>query len=184
MNSHNLSLEIVETSNEKILKIIDLSVYNPLLDTSCPELLVTGPGFQVSASVAQERLLGGFSLSLTACDLEFQIHKCDSVMNTLPDGVYAIRYSHQPREYVFVEYNHLRVSKLRNRIAKIYCELDVSSCMPDKDKSEILSRLTTINGMIDAAKAKIEFCHDLDKGMAIYNYVLKLVDKLDCKTCK
>jgi len=184
MNSHNLSLDIIETSNEKILKILDASVYSPHLDVSCPELLVTGPGFQVSASINQDRLVGGFSLSLTACDLDFQTQKCDSVMNPLPDGVYAIRYSHQPREYVFVEYNHLRVTKLRNRIAKIFCNLDISDCMPDKDKSETLSRLIQINGMIEAAKAKVEFCHELEKGMSIYNYVLKLVDKLDCKTCK
>ena len=36
---------------------------------------------------------------------------------------------------------------------------------------------------LDAAKAKVEFCLEPQKGMTLYNYAIKLLNKFDCKTC-
>jgi hypothetical protein len=36
---------------------------------------------------------------------------------------------------------------------------------------------------LDAAKAKVEFCQEPQKGMTLYNYAIKLLNKFDCKTC-
>jgi hypothetical protein len=36
---------------------------------------------------------------------------------------------------------------------------------------------------LEAAKAKVEFCHDPQKGMTLYNYALKMLNKLDCVNC-
>ena len=35
----------------------------------------------------------------------------------------------------------------------------------------------------DYQKAKVEFCHDPQKGMTLYNYALKMLNKLDCVNC-
>jgi len=36
---------------------------------------------------------------------------------------------------------------------------------------------------LEAAKAKVEFCHEPQKGMSLYNFALKMLDKLDCVNC-
>ena len=36
---------------------------------------------------------------------------------------------------------------------------------------------------LDAAKAKVETCHEQQEGMTLYNYALKLLNKLDCRNC-
>jgi hypothetical protein len=36
---------------------------------------------------------------------------------------------------------------------------------------------------LEAAKAKVETCHENQAGMTLFNYAVKLLDKLDCKHC-
>jgi hypothetical protein len=36
---------------------------------------------------------------------------------------------------------------------------------------------------LEAAKAKVEFCHEAQKGMTLYNYAIKLLNKIDCVNC-
>ncbi len=183
MASHKLSLEIPDTSNESILKIFDQSVYTDLIAVTCPQLLITVPGFQYSAVIPEARLVAGFSLSLTACDLDIQTTNCDSEMLAIPDGLYAIKYQVSPHEYVFVEYNHLRITKAKNKVYELLCELDLGDCMPNSVKKEKLNQIKDIQQMLDAAKAKIEYCHESEKGMTIYNYAIKMLDKISCGRC-
>jgi hypothetical protein len=44
-------------------------------------------------------------------------------------------------------------------------------------------QLQTIEGYLKAAKYKVENCHESAKGMDLYNYALKLIEKLNCKLC-
>lgn len=183
MSGHRLGLDIYETSNEGILKISDISIYDTILPVVCPQLLITSPGFQFSASIDQSRLIGGFNLVLTACDLELQTQACDSRFDTIPDGIYAIRYSVSPSEYVFVEYNHLRLTKEFNRLNKVYCSLDADTCQLDKVKSDKLSKILEVESYLKSARASVEICNKPERGMKQYEYAKKLLDKLDCKHC-
>jgi len=190
MANHVLSLEIPEVSNTCIIKIIDTSVYSEYVALKCPVLLVTPPGFNRSIVFEESRLFPGnigagfyFNLNLTACDLELQKDDCGNSYNNLPDGIYIIKYSVSPNETVYVEYNHLRISKALRRYNNLLCELELSDCEPPKDIKDKLNYLTLIKRYIDAAKAKVEYCHEPEKGITLFNYAVKLLDKLDCKTC-
>lgn len=181
MANHVLSLEVPDVLNTCIIKLFDTSVYATGMPVVCPTLDITVPGFNYASELS---VTPGFNLTLTACDLGLQSNGCDtSEYANLPDGVYIIKYSVSPNEFVFVEYNHLRITQALNKYYNILCELDVADCDPPAHVEEKLKQLRAIKTFLDAAKAKVEFCHEPDKGMRIYNYALKLLNKIDCKNC-
>ena len=108
-SKHILSLDVLETANCSILNIIDTSVYSDLLPVTCPELLITPPGFSAPALIDVQP---GFNLPLNACSLGIQTTSCNTAINTLPDGIYIIKYQVAPADKVYVEYNHLRTTEL------------------------------------------------------------------------
>jgi hypothetical protein len=184
MASHKLSLEIPDTTNPAVFKIFDTSVYTNLIPVTCPQLYITAPGFQTSALLEGADIPGqDFSLTLTACKLGLQTTNCSEVMNKLPDGIYAIRYAVSPHEYVYVEYNHLRITQALLKVDELLCDLDLADCVASKDKADKLKEIMTIKGYLLAAKAKVEHCHDANKGKIIYDYALKMIEKATCKYC-
>jgi hypothetical protein len=183
MASHKLSLEIPDTSNLSILRIDDTSVYTNLIGITCPQLFITVPGFNYSVVIPEARLTTGYRLILTACDLELQTTNCDSEFAELPDGIYAIKYAVSPHEYVYVEYNHLRITKAMSDLYKLWCDLDLYPSDPIRSQKEQMIQLQTIEGYLKAAKYKVENCHESKQGMDLYNYALKLIEKINCKLC-
>ena len=63
------------------------------------------------------------------------------------------------------------------------CDLDISDCEPTCEQEAKLKQLRLIRQYLDAAVAKVETCHEPQKGMTLYNYALKLLDKLDSCGC-
>jgi hypothetical protein len=180
MASHLLSLEIPQVLNTCILKIFDTSTYSDLVPVTCPTLNITLPGFTYST---QLDFTPDGSVTLTACDLQIQTSNCDETNWDLPDGIYVIKYSVSPNDVVYVEYNHLRISKALNKYKSILCKLDLSDCEPTPKVLDKLQKLHKIKTYLDAAVAKVEECHEPQKGMTLYNYALALMDKLDCTNC-
>jgi len=180
MANHVLSLEVPTVMNACILSVIDTSVYSSLVPVTCPTLNVTPPGFSWSTQI---ELTPGFSQILTACDLLMQLEQCGEVNADLPDGVYIIKYSVSPNDIVYVEYNHLRITKALIRYNKVLCDLDLAACEPSTAVKDKLAKLQKIRMYLDAAKAKVEFCHEPQKGMTLYNYAIKLLNKLECVNC-
>lgn len=181
MSEHKLSLEFPKTLDEGVLMIIDTSTYNDLLDVECAEIHIAPPGFSYSNKIEVDEI--GFRKNLTACDIGLQHYSCDDENDSLPDGLYKIRYSICPVDLVYVEYFHLRTTKLMNRYYNLLCEIDLSACEPTKDVRKDLDRLRDIRMYIEAAEAKIGICHDVDKGMELFKYAKKLLDKFECKSC-
>jgi len=181
MARHVLSLEAPDTRNKCILRIEDTSIYSPDLPVTCPILQITVPGFNLPVTITD--ITQGFNLNLTACDLDLQTQNCGTSFSNLPDGIYIIRYSIAPNDYVHVEYNHLRVTCALEKIAEILCALDIAACEPSFKIKEKLKELNLIEMMIKAAKASVEYCHNPKKGMDIYRYALKRLDKLSCNIC-
>jgi hypothetical protein len=181
MANHNLSLEIPQVLNSCIIKLFDTSVYNELVPLSCPYLHITVPGFTYSVQLDFEP---NSSIVLTACMLNLQTEDCDEVLTDLPDGIYVIRYSVSPNEYVYVEYNHLKISKALQLYRKLLCSLDLSNCEPSKETQDSLNKLLSIKAKLDAAVAKVEDCHNPKEGMVLYDHALSLLKKFKCKTCK
>lgn len=179
-SKHILSLEVPTVANCEILSIRDTSTYSNLLPMDCTELLITLPGFTSSILV---QTTPGFFINLNACDLGIQTTGCNEQRAPLSDGVYVIRYSVAPNDKVYVEYNHLRITNILNAYYKTLCCLDLNNCEPFSDKADLIKELQYIKTVIDGAVANVEYCSSPSKGMDMYNYALKRLDKIICKSC-
>ena len=70
-----------------------------------------------------------------------------------------------------------------NRYYNILCRVDVADCDPPFKVKQKLQELGLIKMYLEAAKGKVEFCHEPQKGMSLYNYAWKLLNKMDCVNC-
>jgi hypothetical protein len=177
---HQLSLELPDTNNIRVMRLFDTSLYAEGLPVDCGTLSITSPGFNLPVNI---EVLPGFNTVLTACTLGLQTTGCQDASQPLPDGIYTIRYSVAPNTSVFVEYQHLRVTQTANRYFNLLGELELGTCEPDADIKEQLSELRLIKSFIDAAKAKVEYAHDPESGMMLLVYAKKRLDKLTSDKC-
>jgi hypothetical protein len=180
MANHILSLEVPTVMNPCILKIFDTSVYSNLLPVTCPTLNITVPGFGYSVQLDTTQ---DFVDTITACDLQLQTTDCGTVNVDIPDGIYIIKYSVSPNEIVYVEYNHLRITQALNKYYNVLCDVDANACDPPLKIKQRLEELRLIYMYLQAAKGKVEFCHEPQKGMSLYNYAMKLLNKMTCTNC-
>jgi hypothetical protein len=184
---HKLSLHIPDTMNDWSLTIQDTSVYTDLIPISCPTLQILVPGFVKAVTVNDtsmpDPLEPRFNRTFTACDLDLQTESCGTRFDCLPDGIYVIKYSVSPNDIVYVEYNHLRIVQALKKWNQKLCDLELAPCEPSAEKKAKWDELKEIKGYLEAAKNMVEFCHKAKKGMDLYNYAKKLLDKLDCTTC-
>lgn len=183
MSQNVLSLEAPDTMNPCLLRVVDTSVYNPDVPAKCQLLQITLPGFSQPVNFDDSEIDLGFIRNFTACDLEVQTEACGTQFNNLPDGIYIIKWSVSPNEQVYVEYNHLRITRALIRYQTILCELDINTCAPDAELKKQMNQLTEIRQYLEAAKAKVEVCHEPAKGMELFKYALKLLDKFQCVSC-
>lgn len=184
MATNSLSLNIPDIMTECILRVEDTSVYQPLLPYICPTLQILVPGYRDCITLNDTTLPKvekGFVFNLTACDLGIQKECCDKEFNSLPDGIYVIKYALSPHEAMYVEYNHLRVTALKHKLKQEWCNLKLSACEPVEETKQKFLSLMEITGYIDAAKAKAEYCLDHKQAMVLYNYAKKLLDNYSCK---
>ena len=187
---HILSLDIPQSSNCEILPIVDTSEYNKNLGVSCPELLITAPGFNapklinvniVKDSDGEWETFG--RLNLTACALGLQTTSCSSTRTSINDGIYVIKYQVQPHDKAFVEYNHLRVTEILTTYYKKLCELDVQPCQPTSEFQQVMAEMKYIRTLIDAAVAKVEYCQSPNEGLELYNFAKTKLKKITCTVC-
>ena len=186
MANHVLSLEVPTVMNPCILKMFDTSVYAPNMPITCPTLNVTVPGFNYSTEITGT-IMSDFvtygHLTLTACDLQLQKVNCGSEYVDIPDGVYIIKYSVSPNSVVYVEYNYMRITQALNLYNKILCDVDANACEPPFIIKQRLEELRFIFMYLQASISKVETCHEPQKGMSLYNYALKLLNKMECSNC-
>lgn len=172
--------------NSCVLKIFDTSVYTVPLTVTCPTLNITVPGFgysnQIEGAVMTDFVNSGH-ITLTACDLQLQTANCGSQYVDLPDGIYVIKYSVSPNDQVYVEYNHMRITQAMNKYYNVLCDIDANACDPPAKIKQKLEELRFIKMYLDAAVSKVEFCHEPQKGMSLYNYAMKLLNKMTCTNC-
>jgi hypothetical protein len=178
-DKHILSLEIPAVANCGLLCIKDTSQYSTELEVDCEELLITLPGFTVPVLIQVNK---DFDFCLTACVLAIQKANCGTDQQKLPDGIYIIRYSVSPNSKVYVEYNHLRVTRLLTLYYNTLCELDVQACQPESYKQDLLSEMNFIKVLIDSAVANAEYCQSSAQAMQLYNYAKQRLNKIVCPT--
>ena len=186
MANHVLSLEVPFVMNSCVMKIFDTSVYAIPLSVTCPTLNITVPGFSYSNQIegaVMTNFVNSGHITLTACDLQLQTTQCGTQYVDLPDGIYIIKYSVSPNDQVFVEYNYMRITQAMNKYYKVLCDVDVAACDPPFKIKQRLEELRLIKMYLDASISKVEFCHEPQKGMSLYNYALKLLNKMTCTNC-
>jgi len=171
---HQLSLEVPETNNCSLFRILDTSIYSEHIPVTCSRLEIISPGYNQPAVID---VLPGFNLILNACTLEIQTIDCGDTSQVLPDGVYAIKYSVSPNDKVFVEYHYLRVCQLLNKYFNELCKLELAACEPQADVRAQLDELRMIKSYIDAAKIKVEVCDEVQEGIDLFTYAQKLLNK-------
>lgn len=185
MEKHQLALDIPDTLAKCIFRVVDASIYSSVAPVECLKIQITPPGFTTAYEITD--LSPAFLENINACQLGLQTTNCGNFYNEFADGVYVVRYSVSPNDVVYVEYNHLRVTKALNIINELLCCLDVDGCEPQGDLKEKLKEIQLLQTLLKAAKAKVEYCHNPGQGMSIYNYVLGRLKKLStgcgCSSC-
>lgn len=172
---HQLSLEIPLVVNDRLLRVDDSSVYTNALPVDCARLEITVPGFVSAVPISVTK---DFRRFFTSCDLGLQTTGCADETYALPDGIYVIRYSVSPNDEVFVEYNHLRMTQVWNRYYKRLCTVSMGACEPDEDVKEQLRQFQLVRSFLEAARAKVEYCHEPHKGMELFLYAQRLLEKV------
>ena len=179
-NKHFLSLYVIETSNCSVLNVIDTSIYTDDIPMDCGELLITPPGFNAPVLTTVQK---DFNLKFTPCSLGAVAASCDPTISTLADGIYIIKYQVAPTDKVYVEYNYLRTTELLSAYYKKLCDIDIKPCEPSSVKKDLLAEMYYIRTLIDAAKAKVEFCQSPNEGMELYNFAKTKLKKITCDIC-
>jgi hypothetical protein len=176
-----LALDIIPTLNRSLFRIIDASLYT--LPVTNQIVTVLAPGYTTPGVINPTTT--PFHLNLSAYDIGV-LPTPNPIIDypPLPDGVYVIRYSIAPNPQVYVEYNHLRTTCFLNNYQKALCKIDNNGCMPSTELTDDLKQLRLIKSMVDAAVAKVEVCHKMDAGMAMFNYANKLLARFTCSSCK
>ena len=182
-SKHQLSLELPDTNNVKILRVTDTSLYSDSLEVKCGALQIISPGFNVPVTI---ETLPNFHLVLNACTLSMISTGCSEDAPAIPDGIYVIKYSVSPNDKVYVEYNYLRVTQTLNLYNNILGNLELGGCEPGSDLMAKLQELNLIKSFIDAAKVNVEDVHEPNRGMELLLYAKKRLDKLlsGCPHCK
>ena len=181
---HFLELDIPDLSCESILKITDISVYGAGLDIDCLRLDIWLPGFSTPTYFTD--LLPFFTRNFSPIDFELQHPDTDALIS-LPDGLYTIRFSVSPNDKVYVEYYHLRTTRITNLYYKELCKVQLQNCEPDAEQHQKLHDLRYIKMYIDAAKSKAEYCHSPKQAVEMLAFSEKLLNKYKtgcCLTCK
>lgn len=176
-----LKLDISDTLSACTMVIYDISEYPIGFPISCPRLEVTVPGFKYP--VVFENISGGFTKVLNACNLNLQTTGCDVVSNDLPDGLYVIKYSINPNDTLYVEYNYLRINKLLNRYKDLLCCIESKAEDNKNVHMDMYKDLSELRYSIDAAKAAAEWCHDANRGLKLYDKANKLITRYFCRYC-
>jgi hypothetical protein len=70
-----------------------------------------------------------------------------------------------------------------NKYFNELCRLEMAACEPEADVKEELNELRLIKSFIDAAKAKVEQCDDLQEGMELLVYAQQRLQKFSSHGC-
>ena len=153
----NLQLDIlvVPTYNVLTLGIADASVYptNPPV-VSAPSIEIDIPGFGTTTLPFVPNDINVF----TSSNLGITEEGCNQ---SLPDGIYRIKYSIAPAYANYVEKTILRVDKLQEKFDNAFLKLNMMEC--DRAiKTQSSVQLNTINFFIQGAIAAANNCAEYE----------------------
>lgn len=171
----NLEIQESPGTSCKVLKLGDASSYNPDITPTDGVLEVTPPGFSCPVEFA---VIPGFNIILNSGTLKIAPAVTTADLINLPDGVYKYRYSIAPNDQLYVEYLALRECAILQKYHLQICQLFASRPRITRKDFDVQRRhLIWIKELIDAAKYKVEECHEEHEGIEMYNEANRLLDR-------
>jgi hypothetical protein len=180
----DLGIDISRTTNTRILRISDTSVFFSLEE---PENFLMEVLTPLSSKWVTYNVNPSFNLIFNAYALKIAVLQTGATPNNnlpLPDGIYSIRLSIKPNISTVVEFEHLRTRILDEAYSQALCNLYSERCIINSREFE--SRRSTLLGIkmdIMAAIDFVENMHDKKKGLALYEKASKDLKKFkdECK---
>jgi hypothetical protein len=169
-----LSLESAASLNPKVLRLFDTSHYcqNETIENYLIEVLPVNKAVWVTFHVQR-----GFSLALNSSNLLYKKAFDSADLVELPDGVYEFKQSFKPNLYTVQHYLHLRTVSLERKIRSQREKLLSKECSLSKeDFQHNREALREIEEYAQAAKWKVEECHEKGAGIELYQWAEKLLE--------
>lgn len=175
MTKHELSLEVSDFCNPKVLRLFDTSHYCD--DEAVENYLIEVLSPQKSAFVTFH-VQKGFVLAANSSSLKYRKVDDASGLRDLPDGIYEIKQSYKPNLHTMSHYFHLRTVEARSKLKREWDKLLTDTCKISREEFyENRDKLREIDEYLLAAKFKIEDCHEKKEGKELYEWALKLMER-------
>ena len=175
MIKSELSLEVSNSTNAKVMRLFDTSHYcsDESLENYIIEVLPVNRSSWVSFYVAK-----GFSLALNSSNLQYKKATDEVQLIDLPDGIYEIKQSVKPNLFTFVHFYHMRVTSLMNKVRASMNKLLSKECKLSREEYRTnRDELRNIEEFIMAAKWSVEECGDKAKGKELYEFADKSLQR-------
>lgn len=178
-----LFLDFPDTTSVKTMRVSDASFYNPKIKVTCARVDVTPPGYLEPITF---NVKAGFSIVLNASNLKLAKVKVYKKLQALPDGIYTIKYSINPNDGLWIEYDYLRISKLMEDYNAALLAIKITPYPLSREVQAELKRIREIEWYIKSAKGEVEYKGNRTRGMELYHYAAQLLAEMTkekCKTC-
>jgi hypothetical protein len=177
----DLSLEVSDNPNTKVMRLFDTSFYCPdeAVENYLIEVLPVNCDRWITFNVKK-----GFSLVLNSSNLQYRKAASADALTPLRDGIYEIKQSIKPNLITLNHFWHFRITNLlgdiqteRHKLLSDKCDITREEYRINRDK------LRDIEEYVKAAKWIVEEDHDKVKGKELYEYSQKLLDEYtnECK---
>ncbi len=172
---NQLSLEVSNNLNPKVLRLFDTSFYceEAPPENYLIEVLPTNKSSWVTFYVQKN-----FSLGLNSSNLGYRKVADVTELRDLPDGIYEIKQSYKPNIHTLVHYYHLRTVELERKLRSEWDKLIGDTCKLSREEFyKNRDKLRDIDEYISAAKWKVEECADKKQGKEMYEWATKLLEQ-------
>ena len=179
MNQTQLELLFIDSTNEKILVIQDVSLYNPDVDVENPTLKILPPNFSTQYTLIYPE---SSTIYINSNALGWSIFTSLYAIPILPDCLWLIYQSVKPNDCVYKIHNHFRIINLKKKImCYVSSQLDDSSnvCALGADWYKDIFILLQL---LESSKYMVECCGDVERGIIIYNQVERDFKKYSCQS--
>lgn len=175
MAKSELSLEVSDSSNIKIMRLFDTSHYysDEVISNYMIEVLPVNKTSWATFYVAE-----GFSLALNSSNLRYKKATDDASLIAIPDGIYEIKQSIKPNIHTVVHFYHFRITEILSKIQTERVKLLDDKCKISKQEY-VANRdaLRSIEEYTLSAKWMVEECNNKKEGKEVYDFANKLLER-------
>ena len=180
MNQTQLDLLFIDSPNEKVIYLQDVSEYNPDLEILSPLLQITPPNFSTRYNLVYPP---NHTIYINSNALGWSNTTNFKAMPILADGLWKITQSVYPNDCLYKDHYHFRIVNLKK---KIMCHVHSNFQSPDYcfNSDDVWAKdLFILLQLLESAKYMAENCNKHKEAVIIYNKVEEQFKKYQCETC-